>query len=226
MDNILSIHTSFPQACIALTSGDKMSFLLNEKPMEHAAFLHKGIEKLLKDAGTTIRQIQAVSVTSGPGSYTGIRVGMAAAKGLCFALDIPLITISTLEALAFSAISQKKKPSGLYIPLVKARKTEVFSAVYDGKLQIIREPTVIDLSTENFEDLKQSYFLNFFGSGVDLLRNKEAFGADHFMSLTEIEPAPLAELSLKKFRSNKFEPVASADATYLKEAFVTIPRQK
>lgn len=224
--NILSIHTAFPQACITLSHGNEVTFLVNDTPKEHAAFLHTGIEKLLKDAGVATGQIDAVGVTSGPGSYTGIRVGMAAAKGLCFALHIPLITIATLEALAFVAISMKKEPNALYIPLVAARKTEVFSAVYDSSLHVRCSPEVTDLQVDHFQDFGEMHSVYFFGSGSTYLQERGFFNSTCFIPLDDVPPSGLAAFTLQKFNGKEFEALALAEAAYLKDAYVTKPSKK
>src|ERR1700760_1866599 len=107
MGLILNIDTSTTKGEIGLAEEGKTLFQLeNDKPKEHAAWLHPAVQQLLQTAGRTMKDLDAVAVTEGPGSYTGLRVGMAAAKGFCYALDIPLIAESTLKVMAFTAREQ------------------------------------------------------------------------------------------------------------------------
>ncbi|HUP13519.1 MAG TPA: tRNA (adenosine(37)-N6)-threonylcarbamoyltransferase complex dimerization subunit type 1 TsaB, partial [Niastella sp.] len=141
---ILNIDTATDQAIVSLSKeGSVIGTLENNAQKDHAAWIQLAINSLLQKHGSAMHQLQAIAVTAGPGSYTGLRVGMATAKGLCFALQIPLITINTLQVMANAAIDQfllkaSQMPLPLcFCPMIDARRMEVFTAVYDKALQEI-----------------------------------------------------------------------------------------
>src|ERR1044072_1080141 len=128
---ILSIDTATDQAIVSLSrEGSVVGTLENNAQKDHAAWIQMAINTLLQKHGYTMQQLQAIAITAGPGSYTGLRVGMATAKGLCFALQIPLITINTLHAMAYAAIDQlgsevaHMAPPLCYCPMIDARRME------------------------------------------------------------------------------------------------------
>jgi tRNA threonylcarbamoyladenosine biosynthesis protein TsaB len=130
---ILLIDTSQETGTVALSKEGRVLFSEENKvAKEHAIWLHTAIARLLSEAKITMRELEAVSVVAGPGSYTGLRVGMAAAKGLCFALKIPLITQNTLRVMAESMRSFAGEKSAMICPMIDARRDEVFTALYDG----------------------------------------------------------------------------------------------
>ena len=132
---ILLIDTSQETATIALSRDGKVLFSEENKiSKEHASWLHTAIGRLLAEADMTLADLKAVAVIAGPGSYTGLRVGMAAAKGFCYALNIPLITRNTLEVMAESMRSVAEKKNALICPMIDARRDEVFTALYSISL--------------------------------------------------------------------------------------------
>ena len=115
-----------PYACQRKPS--PLQFALNSNQQDHASWLHMAVKKVISDAGLGVKDLEAIAVTIGPGSYTGLRVGLSAAKGLCFALDIPLIAINTLDVMAHAS---KSEEADFYCPVIDARRMEVFTAVYN-----------------------------------------------------------------------------------------------
>jgi len=132
----------------ALCSGAEVLFSEENKiAKEHASWLHQAIGRILSEAKITVRDLEAVAVVAGPGSYTGLRVGMAAAKGFCYALKIPLITQNTLRVMAESMISFAEEKQALICPIIDARRDELFTALF--KLNAERVTLNADLSTAN-----------------------------------------------------------------------------
>jgi len=168
MSLILNIDTSGELAQVSFSKDGKvLHYLSNESQKDHASFLQPGILQLTKISGIALKDIDAVAVTAGPGSYTGLRVGMASAKGLCYALKKPLIALNTLEVLTVSAIllfADEKKPDR-YCPMIDARRMEVFTAIYNKDLDPYLSPRPLILNEMSFEkDLAANKIL-FFGSG-------------------------------------------------------------
>src|SRR2546423_5943119 len=135
---ILNIDTALEEACISLAENDRIiKYAINDNQKDHATWLQPAIKNLFEESGIKTDQLHAVGVSNGPGSYTGLRVGLSTAKGLCYALKIPLITICSLEVIAFSA---KREATELICPMIDARRMEIFTAVYDKTLAQIVTP--------------------------------------------------------------------------------------
>src|SRR5687768_1145997 len=169
---ILNIDTASEQASVCISKdGEVISTLVNDNQKDHASWVQSAINTLLQREGYTMQQLQAVAVTHGPGSYTGLRVGMATAKGLCFALQIPLITINTLQVMAHGAIHQwhsktkNMQPPLGFCPMIDARRMEVFTAVYNEELQEIIAPKAMILDELSFKEELNDHSLVCFGNG-------------------------------------------------------------
>jgi len=215
---ILNIDTATETALISLAENDLvLSFAINNDQKDHASFLHPAIQDLFVKTGRTIKEIDAIAVTSGPGSYTGIRVGMASAKGLCYALQKPLITINTLEVIALSSI-QKINENALYCPMIDARRMEVFTAVFDKDLIEIVPAQSLILDKSSYQDLIQTNKFYFSGSGAikikDVLNHENAL-IDH----EQIRPESMAKLSFNCYDKQIFSDVSYSSPVYLKEFY-------
>ncbi len=169
MTYILHIDTSDENGTVALSAD---GVLLGEEqspaPMQHAAFLQPAVQQLMAAAGLPLAALSALSVSNGPGSYTGLRVGLASAKGICFALDLPLITLSTLDILAASIrdTSFAQQPGAWICPMIDARRMEVFTALYDDALQVYQPPHALVLQPESFGDSLHNQPIIFGGNGA------------------------------------------------------------
>ena len=212
---ILNIETATKNCSVSISKNGKIIALkeINEGGYTHAENLHPFIEEVLKSANLKINNLDAVAVSKGPGSYTGLRIGVSAAKGICFAADKPLISIDTLKILA----SQLKNENGFIIPLLDARRMEVYSAVFDYKHQLIRKVAAEILTPDSFKDYLAIDKVYFLGDGTDkcqtIINHQNAkFLLDCFPSAKEI--GILAE---EKFNNNDFEDVAYFEPFYLKD---------
>ncbi|HKO79379.1 MAG TPA: tRNA (adenosine(37)-N6)-threonylcarbamoyltransferase complex dimerization subunit type 1 TsaB, partial [Chitinophagaceae bacterium] len=166
---ILNIDTAVESASICLAKGARpLQFAINGNQRDHASWLHVAIQKIIAGTGTSLKDIEAVAVTIGPGSYTGLRVGLSTAKGLCFALNIPLIAINTLEMMAYAV---EKDEADFVCPLIDARRMEVFMAVYDKKMEEIVKPVAMIIEPGSFDSLLASGKILFSGNGSKKLQN-------------------------------------------------------
>ncbi len=220
---IINIHTTGESAIVVLSKGDHvLGSVLNHEFKEHAKFLHPAINQLLKESHITPSHLSAVSVTHGPGSYTGIRVGLSAAKGLCYALKIPLITLNTLDVLAICAIQKIDDSSSLYCPMIDARRMEVYTAMYNFQHMRIMEPQAIILDFTFSQKFTQSKKVCFFGSGS--LKFQDIIGKYHanysFIEL-DIQPEGIAKIGYRKFLSAEFSDLAYSEPEYLKDFIST-----
>ena len=166
MSIILNIDTAQETAFVCISENGKPKFVAeNHSQKDHASFLHPAINELLNKAAISITELDAIAVTKGPGSYTGLRVGMSAAKGLAYTLQKPLITISTLELMAHDMLTIIGDKESLICPMIDARRMEVFTALYNSSLKEIYSPSAMILDESSFDDSLMSHNIFFTGSG-------------------------------------------------------------
>jgi tRNA threonylcarbamoyladenosine biosynthesis protein TsaB len=200
-----------------------MQQAFNNNQMDHAGFLQVAIKDILGKAAINFSQIDAIAVTIGPGSYTGLRVGLSSAKGLCYALNKPLITIGTLEVLAKSALispeSNEFKPTMLLCPMIDARRMEVFTAVFDQSLQTILAPYALILEANSFNEMLTKSPIAFFGNGSQKWQNISLSTNSIFLDVA-INPFAMSELTQNKFTLSNFSDLAYTEPTYIKEFYL------
>jgi tRNA threonylcarbamoyladenosine biosynthesis protein TsaB len=223
MNYILNIHTATETAIVNICDGPTvLSTLENSDPKQHAAFLHSAISKILLKNDIQINQLKAVGVTNGPGSYTGIRVGLASAKGLCFSLKIPLITYNTLEVMSLVATETIKDENALYCPMIDARRMEVFTALYSYGLKEVIPPTAMVLDENSYQAFLGQYYLYFFGNGSKKLKDvTNNIPSSAFVDV-EISSQAICYFSWEKFKRNQFANVAYTEPLYIKEFHSTV----
>lgn len=220
MNYLLNIHTTTVKAIVNLSKEDKVvASVSNNDNKKHAAFLHTAIQNILQENDMSFSALKAVGVTGGPGSYTGIRVGMATAKGICYALGIPLILCNALEVMAHSAIKITKDNEGLYFPMIDARRMEVFTAVYDSNLKEIEPPSALVLEDEYFRKFLSKHRCYFFGNGSEKLKQSIVDSNNTFLINTEISPSSLSWICWEKYRQNDFVNVGSSQPLYIKDFY-------
>ena len=217
MNLILNIDTAQENAMVCLADcGIPLFTITNSVQKEHAVFLHKAIKKLQDKSGISLNQLSAIAVTKGPGSYTGIRVGMSAAKGLCYALKKPLITIDSLELLASDIIKNLYNDSQLICPMIDARRMEVFTALFDFKLNVLNPPSAMIVDQKSFQEILMSKQIYFTGSGsaktIELINHQNAF----FIPENNI-PESMGILSYNKHIKSDWADLAASDPLYVKE---------
>lgn len=221
---LLLIETSTHICSVALCEEQTILFeKQNRDGMNHAALLSLFIDEALNHLKKENKTLDAVAVSAGPGSYTGLRIGASTAKGLCYGFDIPLISVSTLEIMTIAALNQvgTHNPDDLFIPMIDARRMEVYDAVYKTDLSLKREITAEIINETAFEDLNHDGKVYFFGNGAEKCRSLLTNDSFHFIS----DIHPLAEHmimpALRKFKAGTFEDVAYFEPFYLKEFFTT-----
>jgi len=214
MANILCIETATTNCSVALGVNGELQGIREENDLNysHSERLHLLINELLEESGITLSQIGAIAISKGPGSYTGLRIGVSAAKGLCFSLDIPLISVPTLTSLA-----QRVKGPGSIVAMLDARRMEVYSAVFDKNKEQIEDTKAVILDAHSYLHLLDQGIVNFIGSGVEKFRNI----CDHPNAVFIEDQLPSARemifLADKKFSNKNFEDVAYFEPYYLKD---------
>ncbi len=214
MSLILNIDTALETASVCIAKDGKLvQSASNDNQKDHAAWLHTAVSEIIKKSGYLIHQLEAVAVSIGPGSYTGLRVGLAAAKGLCYALHIPLLAISTLEIIALSV---KEEATDLICPLVDARRMEVFTAMYDKELREKYSPVAMVIEANSFASLLAAHKILFCGSGYKkvqaMISSPNALYSD-----TISNAAHLAQLSQHYYQLKEFADLAYTEPLYIKE---------
>ncbi|WP_081195802.1 tRNA (adenosine(37)-N6)-threonylcarbamoyltransferase complex dimerization subunit type 1 TsaB [Niastella koreensis] len=228
---ILSIDTATDQASVTIAeNGEVIGTFTNDNQKDHAAWVQVAINDLLQQKGVSMQQLQAIAITAGPGSYTGLRVGMATAKGLCFALQIPLITINTLQVMAYAAIDQlgsdvlNMEPPLCYCPMIDARRMEVFTAVYDDKLEEIISPKAVILEELSFKDELNNRSLVCFGNGSLKWKNVSRYPNVLFIEEKIDIAKSLAKLATSLHLKQNFANLAYTEPVYLKEFYTYIKK--
>lgn len=219
MNFILNIDTAVQTSSVCLAENDKpVSLKINSSQKDSASWLHIAVDEILKENNLSFPDINAIAVSAGPGSYTGLRVAMATAKGLCYALQKPLITINTLEMMAVAA---QNETVDLSCPMIDARRMEVFTAVFDkGLKKIVPEINCI-LNENSFHDLMDKHKILFFGNGSTKFQQVTKHQNAEFKSL-EITAESMTKLSFKKLTRQEFADLAYAEPFYGKDFYSTV----
>ncbi|MGJ8591090.1 MAG: tRNA (adenosine(37)-N6)-threonylcarbamoyltransferase complex dimerization subunit type 1 TsaB [Aquaticitalea sp.] len=215
MAYILNIETATTNCSVALSKDGKCLVLQEDNSLNysHAESLHVFIDGVLKSAKIKPSQLDAIAVSKGPGSYTGLRIGVSAAKGLCYALNIPLISVNTLQSLAHQVEVEK----GLLVPMLDARRMEVYSAIYNSRYLQIRNTEAQILDDSSFSSYLEKEKVYFIGSGTEkaqtIITHPNAF------FITDKLPSALqmATLAYDKYKKSDTEDVAYFEPFYLKE---------
>ncbi len=222
MSLILNIETATKNCSVSLADNGKVIALkeVNDGNYSHAENLHVFIQDVLKQANKSLKNVDAVAVSRGPGSFTGLRIGVSTVKGLCYALDVPLISTSTLQALAL----QVNKEKGLVIPMLDARRMEVYSAIFNVDNSQVREIQAQVLDENSFVAYLENKDVYFIGDGVaktkEIINHQNAFFIDDKLPSAN----EMVQLSFDKFQQKDFEDVAYFEPFYLKDFVTTAKR--
>jgi len=227
MPLLLHIDTATEHAGVCLSrDGIVIGIRENTTLQQHASFLQPAIRDISKETGISLHQLDAVCVTAGPGSYTGLRVGLSSAKGLCYALNKPLILLGTLEVMAYASIragaAGNLLPNTLFCPMIDARRMEVFTAAYDSRLQAVLAPGPMVLTTSSFDALAATHHLVFSGSGSRKFQELAHFMLPSFPNIQH-HASDMIMLAEQAYAGRKFADLAYSEPFYMKEFFTPVP---
>ncbi len=231
MSHILAIETATEACSVAVVTNGKVVASKTEVASNiHAAQLTLFIEEVMQQAAITYADLHAVAVSKGPGSYTGLRIGVATAKGLCFALDIPLLAVNTLQALAYQFAGQNKdlvsKQNTLLCPMLDARRMEVYTAFYAPDLIEVKPTSADILDEQSYADYFASYNMVFFGNGAAKCKQLVSFAEKgiiiEYFTCNAEAVGVLAESNLA---AGLVEDVAYFEPFYLKDFVVGVKKQ-
>lgn len=223
MSIILGIETSTKICSVAITKGERLLALKEEGgAYSHSEKLTVFIQDVLNEANLELAAIDAIAVSKGPGSYTGLRIGVSVAKGLCYALDKPLIAVDTLQAMAKNPVLT----GDLFCPMIDARRMEVYTALYDQENKTIAPITAKIIDETSFSAELEKHQIVFFGDGAE--KCKQVLGQNSNAVFTE-DGLPSAQyinqIASEKFNQKEFEDVAYFEPYYLKDFVGTTPKK-
>ncbi|MCB0402823.1 MAG: tRNA (adenosine(37)-N6)-threonylcarbamoyltransferase complex dimerization subunit type 1 TsaB [Flavobacteriales bacterium] len=223
---ILGIETATKICSVALSDGEQLLALKEEGgAYSHAEKLNGFIQDVLKDAGLTLNQLDAVAVSKGPGSYTGLRIGVSAAKGLCYALNKPLLAVDTLQAMALR-MQGEDPDADLYCPMLDARRMEVYTALYDSDHVASTPITAKIINGDSFSDILATNRVVFFGDGAEKCRELLEVNPNAKFSKEGLPSAAFVNrLAYQKFLNGHTEDVAYFEPYYLKDFIATVPKK-
>ena len=224
MGLILNIETATKNCSVSISRDDKVIALkeLNEGKFSHAEKLHSFIQDVVKEVGVEINDLDAIAIGKGPGSYTGLRIGVSAAKGLCYALNKPLISVPTLDIIALQVPLENNE---LVVPLLDARRMEVYSAIFDHNYRQIRKTEAEIIDDSSFQSILDKGIVHFAGDGaekcMELIKHENArFVREIFPSARE-----MASIASLKFENGDFEDLAYFEPFYLKDFVAGKPKK-
>lgn len=227
MSKILQLETATQTCSVALSVNGETVVLKEESASNiHAGSLTLFVDTVMKQYGISYTELDAVAVSKGPGSYTGLRIGVSTAKGLCFALDKPLIAVDTLQMMANGYLSAHPAMQGFICPMIDARRMEVYTALYDSDLQNVSavEAKIIDESS--FLSELQHHQITFIGDGAAKCQDKIQHENATFVNGNFNSAQHMSKLAAQLFEQRAFEDVAYFEPYYLKDFVVTSPKKK
>lgn len=228
---ILCLETATPVCSVALNDGCcTLALRETEGQNAHSEKITNFIREVMETAGIDYSRLDAVAVSKGPGSYTGLRIGVSTAKGICYAADLPLMAIDTLEAMAHgmkAKLGSQITENDLLIPMIDARRMEVYAAVFDANLNKIHDTAALVIDENSFGDLRKEYRLWLFGDGAPklckLFENQPNINIIDGFRPSAAYMRPLAE---KALRERDFVDVAYFEPFYLKDFIAGKPHVK
>lgn len=223
---ILNIDTSTSVCSVALAEDGKVIALKeSNEGLNHSILLGTYIDELFKEIQITAHRLDAVAISMGPGSYTGLRIGVSMAKGLCFGAGKPLIAVPTLQALALS-VSSRLQEDAWYCPMIDARRMEVYTAFFDKQNQTLIDTKAEIIDEHSFAELLEKHKIYFFGNGSDKVKNTLTDINACYIGQVETSAAHMPEISEQRFVKGLFEDVAYFEPFYLKDFIATTPKKK
>ena len=220
---ILCLETATPSCSVALVhNGEVLACEEDPKGQNHSEKMTLFIDSVMKKANISYNQLDAVAVSMGPGSYTGLRIGVSTAKGICYAVSKPLIAVDTLHAMAYGG-----KYNGILIPMIDARRMEVYAAIFDENINKIKDTEAVIIDENSFADLKKDHHLYLFGDGAD--KCAELFANDDKITVIKdfyCSAKYMNTIAQQKFNNKDFVDVAYFEPFYLKDFVPGTPTVK
>ena len=219
---ILHIETSTTVCSVALSKNGQCIFSKsNDQGMNHAALLSIFIDEALEQLKASGQKPDAIAVSSGPGSYTGLRIGVSTAKGLCYGYEIPLISVSTLEIMTIAALKCDVNKDAYFCPMIDARRMEVYAAFYNAAMDVISNISADIIDNNSYSEILQKNTVYFFGNGAKKCKTTIPHPNAKFIDSINPLAENMIELAENAFRNKQFVDVAYFEPFYLKEFYTT-----
>lgn len=223
-EKIITIETSTECCSVALCDGGNVvASRVNSAPKVHAAMTAPYVEEVLREGGCSAKDLAAVAVSKGPGSYTGLRVGVSTAKGLCFGANIPLIGVDTLRILALQGVSHACRPHKI-VPFIDARRMEVYSAVFDAEGKKLSDTEAVILDENSFASELEEGPVLFIGTGVEKFKEVCRHPNAYFETCFPLASS-MAVPAAQACKNKEFEDTAYFEPFYLKEFVAGISKK-
>jgi len=231
---ILHLETATNVCSVALSEGDRLlATRESSEDRSHGTLLTLFIEEVLKEAGKKTAHLDAIAVSKGPGSYTGLRIGVSAAKGIAYAQNIPVTGIITLQSITLTAKENQEVqklyqeyPDLLFCPMIDARRMEVFTTVYNDRLEETEPVSAIIVEENSFDKILHKNHVVFFGNGAEKIKGTIRHKNAHIITGIEPSASQMVPLAIEKFLNKEFEDTAYFEPFYLKDFIATIPKKK
>jgi len=232
---ILHIETATDICSVALSEGDRqISLVESGQERSHARLLNPFIRKVLAEGGHVPKDLDAVAVSKGPGSYTGLRIGVSTAKGLAYALEIPLLACGTLENMAHGVmvqpevirLAESSRERLLLCPMLDARRMEVYAGFYNPDQTLFREVSADIIDELSYRDILDSHQVCFFGNGSGKCKEALEHPNAHFIDDMQPSASFMIDPVMTRYAGKQFEDVAYFEPFYLKDFIATTPRKK
>ena len=232
---ILHIETATDICSVAISEGDQQLAMVESGPeRSHATLLNAFIRKALKESGKELQQMDAIAVSKGPGSYTGLRIGVSTAKGLAYALEKPILASGTLENMAYGAGTNKAirdlflehGDNLILCPMLDARRMEVYSCFFLTGMKVLRKVTADIVERNSYIEILEKHHVCFFGNGADKCEEVINHPNAHFVNGINPSAGHMFSPVLKRFNKQLFEDVAYFEPFYLKDFIATTPKKK
>ena len=225
---ILAFETATPVSSVAVFErGEVLACQEYYSAQRHARLITVMVEHLLEDLGLRVQDLSAVCVAKGPGSYTGLRVGVSTAKGLCMALDLPLIAVSSLSGLAARVQNLARREQALICPMIDARRMEVYCEIYGSDLSVVEPVQARIVPEQPFDDLLAAQKVIFLGSGAAKCKELLETASDNALVLEDLlsSASSFAGLAWKRYQAGEFDDLLSFEPFYLKDFVATKPKK-
>jgi len=232
---LLHIETATDICSVALSQGDRQLALIESgQERSHATLLNTFIRQAMEQADLSLKDLQGIAVSKGPGSYTGLRIGVSTAKGLAYALGVPLLASGTLENMAAGSASHDQVARLISIhgdkvllcPLLDARRMEVYSGFYTLKNDVFRAVSADVIDEESYRSILDSYQVCFFGNGAEKCKEALHHPNAHFIDGIHPSASTMIIPVLKRYQLKQYEDVAYFEPFYLKNFIATVPKKK
>lgn len=231
MPGILHIETSGKNCSVAVSEEGKiLAHIRIEEERSHASDLTRSIDSLMNELKMSYADLNAVAVSEGPGSYTGLRIGVSAAKGICYGADIPLIAVPTLDIMLQHFHAEAKNcnlaisDKDLFVPMIDARRMEVYDCIYNSQDEIVREVNADIIDENSFSELLKDHKIFFFGDGSNKCQEVITQPNANFVSDILPDAQYMVSIAEKHFKENQFVDLAYYEPFYLKEFQATVPK--